>query len=135
MEAPMAGLFMTSARAEAPYDGAVDGGANTSVSDFLTLQSVTNFAVMSTALAGAWKGLQKLDAGLFSGIWVPYALAGVFGALSVIMSWDAYKKPDGSRDGGKIGMAVFLGFLNSMALASAIIGTNELISSSPATQS
>lgn len=117
-------LFKIATNVDAPFDGSVapstDPGKTASVSAFLTVQSLSNFAAMTGAIMAAWHALARLSK-FFSPIWVPYVLALFFGVVSIAISWDALKsstKPSFS----KILATVFIALINSLVLASAVVG-------------
>lgn len=122
-------IFKTTATEAAPTNGAVaDPGqavgnsTATAVSDFLTVQSLANFSVMTGAITTAWKALQRLSED-FAGIWVPYAFAGLFAIVSLVSSIDGLKKE------GKLGpvfSAAFIALINGLVLASAVVGTDAV---------
>src|SRR5262245_23307752 len=93
MEARMAlgNVFKASTRNEAPLDASGGDTSKAPVSDFLTIQSFANFPTMVGALTAAWHGLQRLLPQL-AAIWVPYALAGLFGLVSYLSSLNGLKK-------------------------------------------
>lgn len=136
-------LFKTSTSVHAPLDGssatlertALEGGSDvaraTSISDFLTLQSLTNFAAMTGAITAAWKALERLDPTSFSALWVPYAFAGVFGVVSLLISTKALKS-DGKWDAGNVLGAAFIGLINALVLASAVVGASVATTASEA---
>ena len=93
--------------------------------DRLTVQSLTNFAAMTGSITAAWNGLKTLDPQLFSGIWVPYAFAFLFGFVSILISLDGLKKDkSGKLDFGSIAGAIFIALINSIVLASAVVGAS-----------
>ena len=104
-------------------------------SDFVTPASLANFAAMTGAISAAWSGLQRLNAPLFSALWVPFLLAGLWGVISVVMSLDSYRKDandhsKGWKSGALIG-GIFIAFLNSLVLASAVAGAGIAVGSGP----
>lgn len=129
-------LFKTTTSVHAPLDGssAVLEGTSppptaTAVSDFLTVQSVTNFAVMTAAIMTAWKSLERLDARL-STLWVPYGFAVAFGVVSVLISTEALKT--GTRwNWGKVFTAAFIALINALVLASAVVGATVVTGELP----
>jgi hypothetical protein len=129
-------LFKTTTSVDAPLDGssgleaAPAPAATTSISDFLTVQSLTNFAVMTGAITAAWKSLERLDPTRFSSLWVPYAFAGVFGLVSILISTDALKTTT-RWDAGKVLGAVFIAVINALVLASAVVGATAVTTELP----
>jgi hypothetical protein len=123
----VASLFKTTTSADAPFDGSGVRGAaagdTKSVSDFLTVQALTNFAAMTGAITAAWHALIRLDATRFSGLWVPYAFAAIFGVVSILISTDALKNAGGKWSAGKVGGAIFVAIINALVLAGAVVGT------------
>lgn len=131
-------LFKTATRVDAPFDGSMafapgssSGGpastASASVSDFLTVQALTNFAAMTGAITAAWHALARLSP-VFSSPWVPYAFAGAFGLVSILMSSDALKNQGSLKlDFGRVMAAIFIAVINALVLASAVVGTGTVL--------
>lgn len=118
-------LFKTTTNPESPLDAS--GGTTTSptVSDFITIQSLTNFAAMTGSITAAWGALQRLDPQLFSELWVPYAFAGVFGVVSILTSLKGLRKNGTTKlDPGSVLGAAFIGLINSLVLPSAVVGAD-----------
>lgn len=119
-------LLKTTVREDSPFDGSLEtlGGAGeeTSVSEFLTIQSLANFTAMTGAISAAWAALRTLEADWFSSNWVPFCFAVAFGIISILISTDALKN-NGSFDLGRITASIFISLLNSLVLFSAVIGT------------
>src|SRR4051812_39066248 len=128
-------LLKTTTRVNLPFDGSLEtnaqtarGGSDTTeVSDFLTIQSLTNFTVMTTAITAAWRALERVAPTTFDSLWVPFGFAVAWGVLSVGISLDGLKKPTGGLDRGKFFTALFIALLNSLMLASAILGIETAI--------
>ena len=88
-------LFKTTVSATGPLDGSQGQGSNPPrISDFLTIESLTNFGVMTGAITAAWGGLRRLSPESFGELWVPYAFAAAFAGVSFLISLDAFKKDD-----------------------------------------
>jgi hypothetical protein len=117
-------LFKTTTSVDSPLDASSGDVQKPLVSDFLTVQSLTNFAAMTGSITAAWNGLRTLNPQLFSGIWVPYAFAFLFGFVSILISLDGLKKNSGKLDFGSIAGAIFIGVINSIVLASAVVGAS-----------
>jgi hypothetical protein len=62
IEANMAvmNLFTTTTSVNSPLDASNGTDAKPGVSDFLTVQALTNFAAMTGAITAAWNAVQKL---------------------------------------------------------------------------
>ena len=117
-------LFTVTTLAHSPLDASNEAGTTpASVSNFLTLQSFTNFAAMAGAISAAWHALRQLDAGL-GATWVPYALAVLWGAISFVMSWEGLRR---ERQVGPMLAAAFIALVNSLVLAGAVIGTDMAV--------
>jgi hypothetical protein len=118
-------LFKTTTSADAPFDGSAVRGAaagdTVSVSGFLTVQALTNFAAMTGAITAAWHALILLDATRFSGLWVPYTFAAIFGLVSMLISIDAFKE-GGKWNWRKVIVASFVAIINVLVLAGAVVG-------------
>jgi len=119
-------LFKTRVSPAEPLDGSSSDESEVLTSDFLTVQSLTNFGAMTGGITAAWHALVRLDADIFSTLWWPYAFAAVFGLVSILISSDALKK-DGKWSAGAISSAVFVAIINSLVLASAVVGTGIVV--------
>jgi hypothetical protein len=84
-------VFKTTTTAESPLDASTGTEAKPTVSDFITVQSFTNFAAMTGAITAAWHALQTLTPGA-AAIWVPYLFAFVWAIVSFLISVDGLKK-------------------------------------------
>jgi hypothetical protein len=102
--------------------GAADG-ETTAVSEFLTVQSLTNFAAMSGAITVGWKALQVLDQSVFKSNVTPFVLACLWLLVSLVSS--AASEPS-ARKVGFLVPALFLGFLNTLVLFAAAVGVNSV---------
>jgi hypothetical protein len=113
-------LFTVATRSESPLDASLATPSRSSVSNFLTLQSFTNFAAMAGAISAAWHALRQLDAALGT-LWVPYGMAVLWGVISFAMSWEGLRK---ERQPGAILAGGFIALVNSLVLAGAVVGTD-----------
>lgn len=119
----VASLFKTTTSADSPLDASGGTGTKPGVSDFLTIQSLTNFAAMTGSITAAWHALERLNPQLFSALWVPYAFAAVFGLVSILMSLDGLRKSGSTKlDVGSLLGAIFIAVINALVLASAVVG-------------
>lgn len=119
-------LFRTNTSTGSPFDASSGIEKGPLVSDFLTVQSFTNFAVMTGAISAAWHGSQKIFPWCQS-MWVPYAFAFVWGLISVWISIEGLFESTGTGFFRKVGVvlkSVFLALINSLVLAGAVVGTN-----------
>jgi len=126
-------LFKTTTTADSPLDASRGTEAKPAVSDFLTVQSFTNFAVMTGAITAAWHALQKLMPQA-SVLWVPYACAFIWAGISVLISLEGLKTTQngsGKLELGTVLGAIFVGAINSLVLAGAVVGTNIATSQNP----
>jgi hypothetical protein len=119
-------LVKTAVDPNNPLDGSAQQGGQPAVSDFLTIQSLTNFAAMTGAITAAWHALATLDASIFGQVWIPYAFAGLFGAVSIAISPDAMRR-NGKWDLGATASAAFIALINSLVLAGAVVGTRVAV--------
>jgi len=121
-------VFKTATATTSPLDGFQNADPQRSVSDFLTVQSFTNFAAMTGAISAAWQAIQRLWPEAAS-LWVPYAFAGGWAIVSILISLDGLRKADGSGklDAGTVLGAVFVGLINSLVLAGAVVGTQAVV--------
>jgi hypothetical protein len=92
------------------------------VSDFITVQSFTNFAAMTGAFAAAWGAARQVDAHVFGGVWLPLVLCLAFGAVSLIAS-------DLGRDPRRWLQAGLIALVNSLVLLGAVVSTAGLAAS------
>jgi hypothetical protein len=122
-------LFKTTTIADSPLDGSGGDPTTPAVSDFLTIQSLTNFAAMTGSITAAWNFLQRLDP-KFATLWVPLAFAAFFGLVSISISLDGLKKGGKLQIGGLLG-AFFIAAINSLVLASAVVGAHVATSPAP----
>ncbi len=126
-------LFKITTNARQPFDGsatAPDGsGESVSVSAFLTVQSLTNFAAMTGAIAAAWFALRRIDP-FFSALWIPYAFALLFGVVSIAISWDGLSTK-GKPSAAAVISLIFVALINSLVLASAVVGAGTAIGGAP----
>ena len=116
-------LFKTTTSSSAPLDASTGDNTKPTVSDFITIQSLTNFSAMTGAVTAAWGALKTLNASLFSTMWVPYIFALIFGLISLVISLEGLKR-DGRFDLGNLVAAGFIAFINSLILASAVVGAS-----------
>jgi hypothetical protein len=122
-------VFKTTTAAESPLDASVGTPDKATVSDFLTVQTFTNFAAMTGAITVAWHGLQRLTPHA-STLWVPYLCAFAWAVISVLISLEGLKK-DNKTEIGTILQAIFLAAINALVLGGAVIGTNIVTSPTP----
>ncbi|WP_406635870.1 hypothetical protein [Amycolatopsis sp. WGS_07] len=84
----IAKAFATTTPTTEPTSGNLGDSApagTKSVSDFVTVQSLTNFAAMTGAISAAWGGAQRLWNPLH-GQWFPFTLCALFGLVSLLAS-------------------------------------------------
>jgi len=118
-------LLKTTTSGESPLDASSGNEKKPAVSDFLTIQSLTNFAAMTGSITAAWRALQRLSPEFFSALWVPYAFAGVFGLISILISLDGLKKAGSTKlELGDLLGAIFIAVINALVLASAVVGAD-----------
>ena len=126
-------VFKTTTTAESPLDASTGTEAKPPVSDFITVQSFTNFAAMTGAITAAWHALQRLTPEA-SAIWVPYLFAFVWAIVSFLISVDGLKKTKDGKEKLELGTlvgAVFVALINSLVLAGAVVGTNIATGQTP----
>lgn len=92
------------------------------VSDFLTVQSLTNFAAMTGAITVAWKALEAVDHGSFSTQWTPFVMALIW--LIVSLTTTAAREATVRKSVGFWAPAIFIGAINSLVLFGAVIDIN-----------
>jgi hypothetical protein len=126
-------VFKTTTTAESPLDASTGTVAKPPVSDFITVQSFTNFAAMTGAITAAWHALQRLTPEA-AAIWVPYLFALAWGVVSLLISKDGLKKTKDGRETWELGTlagAIFVALINSLVLAGAVVGTNIATGQTP----
>lgn len=125
-------VFMTTTTAESPLDGSTGTEQKPAVSDFITVQSLTNFAAMTGAITAAWHALQRLTP-IAEAIWVPYLFAFIWFIISFLISIKGLKTKNGTEklEIGTLGGAIFVGLINCLVLAGAVVGTNIATSRIP----
>jgi hypothetical protein len=123
-------LLKTTTSGASPLDASSGTEEKPAVSDFLTIQSLTNFAAMTGSITAAWRALQRLSPEVFSALWVPYAFAGIFGLISILISLDGLKKAGSTKlELGDVSGAIFIAVINALVLASAVVGADVATSS------
>ncbi len=127
---PGSSVLMTSTSNDAVTDGSQGSVDKPGVSDFLTVQSFTNFAAVSGAITAAWHAMPALIPQA-AGAWFPYLCAGLWAVISYQISKDGLAKDDGN--GGKTvpwgttGQALFFALINALVLAGSVVGTSGAI--------
>ncbi len=128
---PVMSLFKTTTSPESPLDASTGTDDKPAVSDFLTVQTLSNFAAMTGAITAAWHALEKLTPHADT-IWVPYICAFAWGFISLVTSLDGLTKS--ASDKVKFGtfcQAVFIAAINSLVLGGAVVGTNAVTGATP----
>jgi hypothetical protein len=126
-------VFKTTTTADSPLDASAGTDAKPPVSDFITLQSFTNFAAMTGAITAAWHALQRLTPGA-AAIWVPYLFAFLWAIVSFLTSIDGLKKTKNGNESLEVGTAlgaIFVALINSLVLAGAVVGTSIATNQTP----
>ena len=77
---------------------------------------------MTGAIAAAWHGLQKLTPQA-STLWVPYVCAFIWAVISILISLEGLKKNE-KLETGTLVQTIFIAVINSLILASAVVGTD-----------
>ena len=118
-------VLLTSVSTQNPTNSDTTGADPTSqtrVSDFLTVQSLTNFATMVGAITLAWKALTEVSSRIFGSQWTPLALALGWLVVSLVVSAQAQGS---ARIQGRFWVsAIFIGILNTLVLFAAAIGVS-----------
>ncbi|MFE3174355.1 hypothetical protein ACFXPA_13480 [Amycolatopsis sp. NPDC059090] len=94
----LAKAFATTTPTAEPTSGNLGDSApagTKNVSDFVTVQSLTNFAAMTGAVSAAWGGAQRFWNPLH-GQWFPFTLCALFGLVSLLASRPGEKMLDAS---------------------------------------
>lgn len=118
--------FFTSAQARNPSNSQTLGVSQeeqTSVSEFLTVQSLTNFAAITGAITIAWKALMTLSSSDFSTQWTPFVMALAWLVVSLIAT--AAQQDKSARTSVVFWTTgIFIGIINALVLFGAVIGLN-----------
>jgi hypothetical protein len=93
----------------------------TKISEFLTIQSLANFAAMTGALTVAWKALEHIGSAWTTSYWVPFALSEAWALVSLVLSASQQDRVT-QRSLGFWIPALFIGFINSLILFAAVLG-------------
>lgn len=104
-------------------NASVDGEDSKQVSNFVTAQSFSTFAVASVILKTLWELLQKLAGGWANSYWTPFVICLLYGLWQVLISVFGDKKLTGFA---AISSAVVVGLVNAGILAASIIGVTEV---------
>jgi hypothetical protein len=99
----------------------VESDDQTTASEFLTVQSLTNFAAMTGALTVAWKALIALSSASFSTQWTPFFMALAWFVVSLVTTV-AQQDSAGRKNVGSWASWTFIGIVNSLVLFAAVIG-------------
>jgi len=116
-------LFTTVSKAN-PFNSQTIGihaADQTKMSEFLTVQSLVNFAAMTGAITVAWKALQALNHTFFASHWVPFVFALLWLAVSLLASATQPNSPLG-KNYGAWAVAILIGLLNALVLFGAVVG-------------
>jgi len=121
---PVMNVFKTTTAADSPLDASGGTPNKAPVSDFLTVQTFTNFAAMTGAITAAWHGLQRLTPHA-STFWVPYGCAFAWAIISVLISLEGLRKAGSNKaEAGTVLQAIFVAVINSLVLGGAVVGTS-----------
>lgn len=124
-------LFKTTTSPESPLDASSGTKDKATVSDFLTVQTFTNFAAMTGAITAAWHGLEKLTPHATT-LWVPYGCAFAWGFISIMTSLEGLKKSSTDKlEFGTLCQSIFVAVINSLVLGGAVVGTNAVTGATP----
>lgn len=104
-------------------NAAADDQDSKQVSNFVTAQSFSTFAVASVILKTIWELLQKLAGGWANSYWTPFVICLFYGLWQVLISVFGDKKLTGFA---AISSAVVVGVVNAGILAASIIGVTEV---------
>lgn len=127
----ISGAFATTVSATQPQNANLEsaGLASTAtvqtdrtkqVSDFTTVQSLTNFTAMTGAFAAAWGAARQLDVSFLDGPGFPFVLCVLFALVSVLTSglgpdWKQWLSP------------LFIALLNSLVLFGAVLSAGAAV--------
>lgn len=98
--------------------GVIGEGEHTSVSEFLTVQSLSNFPVVAAAISTTWGGLRVAWSG-FDYYYTPAVFCLFYAVVSMVTS-------DLDRNHRVVISAAFVAVVNSMVLFSAVIGVSSV---------
>jgi hypothetical protein len=100
----------------------VEPADQTTASEFLTVQSLTNFAAMTGALTVAWKALIALSSTSFSTQWTPFFMALAWFVVSLVTTVAQQDSAADRKNVGSWASWTFIGLVNSLVLFAAVIG-------------
>lgn len=124
-------VFKTTTAADSPLDASGGTDEKPTVSDFLTVQSFSNFAMMTGAITAAWHALQT-PIPAASTFWVPYGFAFFWAVVSILISIEGLRKEGKDKlEAGTVLGAIFAALINSLVLAGAVVGTNLATGQTP----
>lgn len=117
-------LFRTSTMSARPQDGMVALPAvgqpvaeqPVAVSDFLTVQALANFSVMTGAIFAAWHALQ-LTGTWADNRWLPLTLCGVYGEVAYLIT-----DKEAKQTLANVIPMIFVAIVNVLVLFSAVVG-------------
>ena len=120
----LATAFATTVPVDQPTNGNLalqpDDAPKKQVSNFITVQSLTNFAAMTGAVTAAWGGAQGVSH-VFDAPWFPFLLCLTFAVTSFLAS-----KPAEPRDVSGWAQPLLIAIVNAFVLFGAVVGTATL---------
>lgn len=97
-------------------------GETTQVSNFVTVQSFSTFAIATPVLKIIWDLLKALAGGWADSYWTPLVICGIYGAWQVVLSLAGENRVSGFS---ALTSALVTATANSAILAASIIGITE----------
>jgi hypothetical protein len=126
----LSNVFKTSTSVNAVTDGSEGNTSKPAVSDFLTVQSFTNFAAMSGAITAAWHASASVFPPAASPLF-PYICSLIWAVISYQTSKDGLTPTAGANGStvpwGTALQASFIAFVNSLVLAGSVVGTSTAL--------
>jgi uncharacterized membrane protein len=121
--ATLSEAFLVNTRNSAPLNAnAPANNAETQVSNFVTVQSLSTFAVAAPVLKTLWELLKAVGGGWAKSYWTVLGICFVYGAWQLLISVSG---PNRVRGLAAIVSALIVGVANSAILAASIIGLTE----------
>jgi hypothetical protein len=116
--------FVVNTKPSAPLNANAPGeGTDTQVSNFVTVQSLSTFAIATPVLKTIWELIKSLaGSGWAESYWTPFGICVVYGIWQLLISLVGEKRVKGPA---AISSAVFVAAANAGILSASIIGLTE----------
>ena len=121
--ADLRGMLAVNTNPASPLDANAEGAQGAVVSNFVTVQSFSTFAVAVPVLKTIWELLKGLaDAGWTKSYWTPFVICMAYGIWQFLISVSGDK---GAKQGMTRLSAFVIAVVNAAILAAAVIGLTE----------